>query len=870
MRKILDWLRQYVLRQHHETACLPATDSFRALFANFQELIDLNNRILHHVAEANDKLSGDYIFDSNYIETTCSKISAMVKDLIYLINKMTQQQYPGLYDAFERIEGDIQAMLEGKIIAPRPDFILPYPTINRDLMDAVGGKNANLAELGNILGLKIPLGFAISITAYQYVLDYNKLQPQIAAITESWHQGEIQVDEASQTIRRLILSAAIPAKLEQQMIFAARYIANLSGESSPRFAVRSSAYGEDSSSSFAGQYLSRLNVALDELVSSYREVVASAYTIQAMEYRQQKDFRENEVLMSVACQLMIPARASGIIYSIDPVHPEKETLVINSSWGLGEPVVSGQTATDTFVLERRAPHVERELNVVRKDLNMVAGSVQGTNLEPVPQDYRTRPSLTADQRHSLAEIAMQLEKYFKTPQDIEFAIDHRGEIVILQARPLRLKRKNAPRASELADLPQRYPVIFRDRGVAAMEGVAVGPVHLIRTDSDLDNFPDGAIGVARYASPMLARVIPRAVGFITDVGAATGHLATVAREFRIPALFNTDEATSLLHEGEEITLDTEERVVYRGTVRELELFALYEEHIEETYEYRLLRRILKKIEPLNLLDPNAETFKPQYCQSYHDITRFVHEKAVATLIDRNYYHCHDPDTVAGRLKWDFPLDLILIDIGGGVSETENHCVLPEQIISAPMQALLTGMSFPGAWDMTPAPVDMGSFMSSLTRTFSAELSNPQEVGQNLAVVSAEYVNLSLRLGYHFTIIDAYVTENIKNNHAYFRFSGGVTDSVRRKRRTRLLDKVLTHYDFVTQHQGDMLVARLKRLDEKGMIKRLYLLGLLVGFTRQLDVRMVDDQKIDFYYRKILSIMEENDGQQQDQYTDFRR
>ncbi|WP_456384929.1 PEP/pyruvate-binding domain-containing protein [Desulfolithobacter sp.] len=870
MRKILDWIRQNLLRRGPENARLAAGGSFRTLFANFQELIDLNNRILHHVAEANDKLSGDYIFDYNYIETTCTSISSMVRDLVYLINRMTHQKFPGLYEAFERIEGDIQAMLEGKIIAPRPDFILPYPLIDRDLMDAVGGKNAHIAETGNVLGLKIPLGFAITITAYQYFLDHNRLQPQITAITDSWHKGEIPVDEASRAIRKLILAAVVPPKLEQRMLYAARHIGDIAGVDSPRFAVRSSAYGEDSSSSFAGQYLSRLNVTIDELSASYREVVASAFTAQAMEYRKQKDFRENEILMSVACQLMIPARASGVIYSIDPVHPEKETLIINSSWGLGEPVVSGRTATDTFILDRRPPHRERELNVVRKELNLVACSEQGTNLEPVPRYYRTRPSLSADQRRRLAEIAMQLEKYFKTPQDIEFAVDHEGEIVILQARPLRLKRQNAPRASELADLPQKYPVIFRDRGVAAMEGVATGPVHLIRSDSDLDNFPDGAIAVAKHASPMLARVIPRAVGFITDVGATTGHLATVAREFRIPALFNADEATSLLREDETITLDTEERVVYRGAVRELELFTLYEEHIEETYEYRLLRRILKKIEPLNLLDPNAENFKPQYCRTYHDITRFIHEKAVATLIDRNYYHCHDPDTVAGRLKWDLPLDLILIDIGGGISGTSGNTVLPEQIASDPMQALLTGMSFPGAWDMDPAPVDMGSFMSSLTRTFSAELSNPQEVGQNLAVVSAEYVNLSLRLGYHFTIIDAYVTENIKNNHAYFRFSGGVTDTVRRKRRTRLLDRILTHYDFVTQRQGDMLVARLKRLDKKGMIRRLYLLGLLVGFTRQLDVRMVDDQKIDFYYRKILSIMEENDGQQQDQYTDFRR
>jgi len=157
-------------------------------------------------------------------------------------------------------------------------------------------------------------------------------------------------------------------------------------------------------------------------------------------------------------------------------------------------------------------------------------------------------------------------------------------------------------------------------------------------------------------------------------------------------------------------------------------------------------------------------------------------------------------------------------------------------------------------------VDMGSFMSSLTRTFSAEITSPEQLGQNLAVISHEYANISLRLGYHFTMIDTYVSENINDNYAYFRFFGGVTDLDRRSRRARFIGAVLSHYDFRIDLHGDLVVARLKKLDERAMLKRLYLLGLLIGFTRQLDVRMVNERRITEYTEKIKQLME--DGHEQ--------
>jgi pyruvate,water dikinase len=154
------------------------------------------------------------------------------------------------------------------------------------------------------------------------------------------------------------------------------------------------------------------------------------------------------------------------------------------------------------------------------------------------------------------------------------------------------------------------------------------------------------------------------------------------------------------------------------------------------------------------------------------------------------------------------------------------------------------MMTPGMWSTEPVSVDLGSFMSSLTRTFSSSLATPKYLGQNLAMISKEYMNLSLRLGYHFNIIDAYISDKVNDNYAYFRFLGGVTDLQRRSRRARLLAELLEAHDFRVDVRGDLVVGRIKKLDTVRMVGKMKTLGHLVAFTRQLDVTMVSDAEVE--------------------------
>ena len=832
--------------------------TFASLFHTFQRILELNNRILETMADMGEKLGGDYVFDRQYILVSCRKISALVSELIYNFNALVPRKYLKLDGIFKGINHDIEEELAGRLVIPQTDFVIPYEIITGDFDDVVGGKNANIAEIRNRLGMKVPEGFAITTRAYQQYLDHNNLGTEVERTLKAREAGEITSEEASRTIMALFSSGSLPNSLSMAMEKAVRQLQQKTEKGRLFLAVRSSAMGEDSEHTFAGQYLSLLNQPQHQLARAYKDVLAGAYSPEAMEYRRQKGFLENEVVMAVACQCMIDAGVSGVLYSMDPMHPSQEVMVISATWGLGAPVVAGEVSTDRFIVSRESPHTVKSMNIVRKAtrLTAVEAGEGGCELLPVDEKMQTSMSLTTEQITELAEAALAIERFFKSPQDIEWAFDGKGRLVILQARPLNIKTRMAQEVCDIASVTDQYPVVFEQKGHIVQNGIATGKVFMVLADEDLDRFPNGAILVAKETSPRFAKVARKASGIITDVGTSTGHMATISREFRIPTIVNTGVATQLLAPGQEITLDAQENVVYAGRIKELCYYGFMEDVFEESYEYRLLRRVLKKITPLNLVDPHAKDFSPPACRTFHDITRFVHEKAVEELIDLNYRRRLDPGTTSKKLKSTIPLDLVIIDIGGGLEETdEDAAVGMDQVRSIPMHAFLEGLNSPGAWSNEPMSVDFGSFMSSLTRTFSSQLVSPRFIGQNLAVISREYANISLRLGYHFNMIDAYIGEQINDNYAYFRFMGGVTDPARRSRRAKFIYEMLSRNNFNVNLRGDMVIGRIKKLNPQLMQSKMHLLGRLVGFTRQLDVKMTSDTQIANFSKEFELLLE---------------
>ncbi|HYA31119.1 MAG TPA: PEP-utilizing enzyme, partial [Thermodesulfovibrionales bacterium] len=341
------------------------------------------------------------------------------------------------------------------------------------------------------------------------------------------------------------------------------------------------------------------------------------------------------------------------------------------------------------------------------------------------------------------------------------------------------------------------------------------------------------------------------------VGTATSHMASLSREFRVPTVVNAGDATRVLADGQEITLyadDAGTATLYNGIRKDLiDLDEARGKKMEELYEFRKKRYILRYISPLNLVDPLLDDFSPEGCKTFHDIIRFIHEKSVAELVESSRYgkvraKGHHPV----RLDIAIPTGIMVIDIGGGLHEAgRRDTVVFDQIASVPFRAILRGMTHPGVWRSEAVSLRVNDFISSMIRMSDIVAEGRAYANYNLAVVSAEYVNLSLRFGYHFTTLDCYCSGNTRDNHIYFRFIGGATDIVKRSRRVSFIVAVLKEYGFNLRTKGDLVIARLANLRQEEIEGILDYMGRLIAYTRQLDAVMHDDSAVERYARDFL-------------------
>ena len=827
-------------------------EAVRRRIEELRELVDRNNQVLELIAQAGEMLGGEYVFDRNSLVALAQQLETATRAVVFNLNAITGDRYPELVDALKRADASVRATLEKRIFVPEADYVIPLESIGEELADAVGEKMARLGALRKLEGCRVPDGFVITGYACQTFLESAGL----GELIERWRRerpagGATGIARLSADLKARLEKAKIPKKVSRAVASALDDLRRRGRVS--LFAVRSSAMGEDGELSFAGQYDTVLGVSRGDVLTAYRQVVSSLFSAQVMSYRERGGLDPAEGLMAVGCLAMIPARSSGVVYTLDPGQPSRRVLQITAARGLGRAVVEGSLAVDRFEVSREPPH-EILLRSVAVKAEMYAVSRDGgVERAPIPATERSRPALSDAEIEMLVTKALSIERYTKGAQDIEWAIDPGGELYVLQARPLRLAEGTPAGPRDLVGVKSRYSVLFSNRGVVACRGVGAGRVCVLTGSEDLETIPPGMVLVARTSSPRLAAAVAQASAVVTDIGTSTGHLAAIAREFRVPAIVDTGNATQLLRGAGEITVDAEENVVYLGYVRELlEDQLLRRETFSDAPEFRLLRRMLRRIAPLNLKNPSGADFVPRNCRTYHDIIRFAHEKAMQELAEGYRLSPRAGGRNVRRLDLHVPLDLVVIDLGGGVEPGEESGPLrPEQVASRPLRAVIDGLTTEGVWATGPADMDLDGFMSSMTRSQALTDEMALRPEPNVAIVSADYLNLSLRLGYHFNIVESIVSESRADNYIYFRFTGGVTEMTRRVRRAALLRTILAAHDFVVEGTADLVIARAKKIPYEATIERLRMAGRLIGFTRQLDIHLRDDRAVDRYVNRFM-------------------
>jgi len=819
-------------------------ESFERLFASFREVLDRNNSALEIITAMGDTLGGDYLFDIQYVKRSYAELSAAMGESLRSFDQLTGGRYPKLADVLSRIDGQVRHVIDDT--GPtQAALVVFYEQLTADMTRISGGKNSSLAEVKNAAKLNVPEAFAVTTRAFDLFMEHNRIFEKTASSVGPVHPTGAFLQETQE----LILHGAMPAELSRAVEKAVKKIKLRCGADC-RLAVRSSAGEEDGDFSFAGQFETVLNVPLEPAAveKAYRKVVASLFSEKAAAYQARLGYDIKQMKMAVACVAMVDAASSGVLYSSDP-EGDRSTMVINSTWGLGASIVEGSTDADFFRIRKADGLSLIETRIGAKDTQVVPLAFGGVITVETPQKSKGEPSLTPEQALELARRGLKLEQHFNRPQDIEWAIDRKGNIFILQSRPLRVAEEDVSVARPAATPDAR--VIMRQQGSVVQKGVATGRVFFVRNDRELAAIPRGAVLVARHDSSHFIRVMTEVSAIITATGTPTSHMAALCREFKIPTVVNAGNAVALLTSGQEITVqvDSDGATVYDGLVRGLVARAERDSaRMEDLFEFRRKRYLLRYIAPLNLVDPLRDEFTPQACRTFHDILRFIHEKSVAGLIE-------GAERVKGgavKLELPVPAGLMVIDIGGGIDNPAGKSsVTPGQVTSLPLRAIIAGMTQPGLWRSDAVPLRVNDFMASMLRVPDITTESGGRVETNMAVVSREYANISLKFGYHFIILDCFCSEKAKNNHIYFRFAGGATDMTKRSRRLQLLAAILEEYGFAIKTKGDLIVARMANMPQRDAEALLEQMGRLFSYTRQLDAVLNDEVSVERYTRAFL-------------------
>ncbi|MEW5984713.1 MAG: PEP/pyruvate-binding domain-containing protein [Acidobacteriota bacterium] len=809
----------------------------REKYAALSRLTAANNAALELVADLQRSATGEFVFDANYLRTASDRALAYGREVVEALDILSDGRERRLGALLERLSAEIGNVLRDDRSIPEGPYVLDFSRMKGVPADLLGAKVRRLAEIRLDVGVPVPDGFAVTSAACHALLVQSGLWASIQATIRSLTLiDKARLARASGDIRARILDTPWPRAVAAAVLEAYDGLVARAGRESPLVSVRSSAADEDGEFSFAGQYVSVLNVDRSRLLQACSEVVASQFGPRAVVYYKSRGLESAHHPMAIGIVLMIDALASGVLYTRSPERPGEQTMLITGTWGLGPSTADGTVSPDVIRVSARPGHDIVSSTIALKPRMLLTREGGGVIEVDVPGWMREQPCLTRAQVGMLAAYGSRLERHYGGPQDVEWAVDRAERVLVLQSRPLRTEE---PRASApLHELRKGLPLLLSG-GIIASTGVAAGPVSVVDDTGPFD-VPAGAVVVSRAAVPALAEVADRASAFVTEVGSVACHLATVAREFRIPTIVNADGARAALRPGQVVTVDAEMGHVYEGRIDALLALTGARQPDRAMLQSPLFRRlgsVLSLLAPLHLTDPRSRDFKASGCQTLHDLLRYAHERAVQEMFVAGGEVAELGASV--KLASDLPLDFFLVDLGGGLAGAgDEDTVTPEAFRCRPLRAIWAGL-VAAPWAGGPA-VGLASLGSLLV----TGLSRREPAGgpeANYVLVTDSYVNISFRFGFHFARIDASLSQDFRTNYASVVFHGGAAGAGGRERRLDFIAGVLASRPWTVSRRGDALFGRADNLPDAELSKELETLGRLLVVTRQLDTRLADDE-----------------------------
>ncbi|MED5238248.1 MAG: phosphoenolpyruvate synthase [Pseudomonadota bacterium] len=446
------------------------------------------------------------------------------------------------------------------------EYVVWFQDLGKDDVEHVGGKNASLGEMISNLsaaGVSVPGGFATTAEAFREFLEHNNLTQRINdALTALDVEDVNALAKTGEEIRQWVIDAPFQPALEDAIREAYEQIGE--GNADLPVAVRSSATAEDlPDASFAGQQETFLNIrGIDSVMIAVKEVFASLFNDRAISYRVHQGFDHKLVALSAGIQRMVRSEtgAAGVMFSMDTESGFRDVVFITASYGLGEMVVQGAVNPDEFYVHKNTL-VNNKPAVLRRNLGskmqkMIYGAeaTAGKSVEivDVDRDERMTFCLTDEQVENLARQAIEIEKHYGMPMDIEWALDgDDGKLYIVQARPETVKSRSDANVMERYLLKQTGKVLVEGRSIG--QRIGAGVVRVVHSIKEMDKVQPGDVLVTDMTDPDWEPVMKRAAAIVTNRGGRTCHAAIIARELGVPAIVGCGDATDVLKDGMEVT-----------------------------------------------------------------------------------------------------------------------------------------------------------------------------------------------------------------------------------------------------------------------------------------------------------------------------
>lgn len=327
-------------------------------------------------------------------------------------------------------------------------FVLPFNKLTKKSVALAGGKGASLGEMTKVK-LPVPPGYVVLAQTFDYFLNETPPpggpgQGDLNVYIESElnkvnYQDINSIDKASNVIRDMIMDSNVPKPIEEAVM------KEFNKLKSKWVAVRSSATAEDSKiASWAGELDTFLYISEKNLVETVKKCWSSLFTPRAIFYRFEKKLTKTKVSVAVVVQQMVDSEVSGVAFSVHPVTQDKNQLIIEAGYGLGEAIVSGTITPDSYVVHKKEGTI-LDINISTQEKQIImksggsprsrSGVAGGTVLKPVAKANQSKQKLTGKQIIELSEIIKRIEKHYGCPQDIEWAIV-KNKFYILQSRPI--------------------------------------------------------------------------------------------------------------------------------------------------------------------------------------------------------------------------------------------------------------------------------------------------------------------------------------------------------------------------------------------------------------------------------------------------